>query len=123
MPFPFLPACERSVSDCDVRLFAALGPAAWPGAEWSTEQAKLAMRAIAASPHGCAVQSDVSAVIGAKALTSLQRHEVLIVRPYHDLTRDIPKEAFGPRSGPVVTFPSVADLCAAKRMLKNGDLN
>lgn len=60
--------------------------------------------------------------VGADLLKSMVEWNVLSMRPYFELARDIPREAFGPEKKRVVTMPSPAHLLAAIKLRKQGIL-
>ena len=95
---------------------------------WESEHYKAVLRLIAASPYHVVRQDDVEAalekvgiaehVTADEVLLSMVEFNVVSLRPYSEMAKDIPREAFFKKAGgkekedSVVTMPSPAHLAA-----------
>ena len=103
-------------------------PRNWDAAEWTRDNYRAALAAIAASEHGavrCSVLDTMPLAGGERATSSMVENNVLLYRTYYKTARDVPEEAFGkpgmPKE-PVYMLPSAAHLVVAKAMLASGEL-
>ena len=95
---------------------------------WESKHYKSVLRLIAANPYHAVRQEDAEAalrgvgidknVTGAQVLLSMVEYNVVSLRPYSDMAKDIPREAFFrmewgvEEEKDVVTMPSPAHLAA-----------
>ena len=90
----------------------------WMGAAWSAVDLRAVLRTIVSSPHAAVPVADLVAMLGAGGsakLASMNRKDLLVLRAFDPLARDIDAAAFGP--GPdddVYTLPSAAHVLAAR---------
>jgi hypothetical protein len=128
-----LPAAVRAVVEEPAAAVAdGLDPATMPTATghpapmWTSDQFRTALRLVARAPHHAVLAGKVKAALGphgSQVLLSLVAHNLLALRPWSDLARDLPREAWeGERGGRVVTMPSPAELLCVLEMDAAGKL-
>ena len=93
----------------------------WDGAEWSSDELKRLMKAIAVSKYGCIRYPDAVDMLGESILESIIKENVASIRTYNPISSDIPTEAFGP-DGVIVTTDSFAELAVIRKLCKEGKL-
>ena len=76
------------------------------------------LRSIASSPHAAVPAVDLVAMLGAGSaemrLSSMNRKNLLVLRVFDPLARDIDAAAFEPKQKDVYTLPSAAHVVAAR---------
>ena len=135
---------QAPAEDVDTALFEpktiaepdGVSSALWTGADYKT-----ALRLISAAAPYYAVSKKVlqaelekdkrladAGLTGAQVLLSMVEYEVLFIRSYSDMARDIPRAVFfreykgNEVEGSVVMMPTPAHQCAALRLYKQGYL-
>ena len=93
-------------------------PESFEAAAWSTEDFRDVLRSIASSPHAAVPVVDLVAMLGASGaakLASMNQKDLLVLRAFDPLARDIDAAAFGPGlDEDVYTLPSAAHVLAAR---------
>ncbi len=91
---------------------------------WTPDQWKLVLEKITTAPHHAVLRDELVKVLGNgdeqrgdEIFLSLAKYNLLALRPYSTLARDLPPEVFGDRKEEVVTLASAAHLFAAKKEL------
>ena len=98
-----------------------LRPAALKDAEWNAEDFSIVIRSIVDSPHAAVPVQQLDATLGdggTVKLKSMNKLNLLLLRAYDPLARDMDAAAFEPDLEDVYTLPSVAHVLAARRKLK-----
>ena len=95
---------------------------------WSKDEWETALHCITTAPHHAVLRSEMEKALGtllidgeitgAEVLLSMVKYNLLTVRPYSTLARDLPREVYGEDKGEVVTLPSPAHVSAAKLLFK-----
>jgi len=92
--------------------------------EWSEDQWETVLERITTAPHHAVLWDELAKELGngviskgEKILLSLVKYNLLALRPYSDIARDLPEEVYGDDEEEVVTLPSPGDVWAAKRIL------
>jgi hypothetical protein len=91
---------------------------------WTKDQWKLVLEDIINAPHHAVLVSKVAELLdgsgrdGEEILLSMVKYNLLALRSYSALARDLPKEVYGDLLAPVVTLPLPAHVWAAKALLK-----
>ena len=91
-------------------------PKTWKDAAWSMENFRAVLRSIVSSPHAAVPVEQLAAVLdkeGADKLASMNQKNLLVLRAYDPMARDIDSAAFGPKKK-VYTLPSAAHVLAAR---------
>ncbi len=81
------------------------------------------------APHHAVIQEDLAKKLGKgdadrgyKIISSMMKNNLLVVRPYSPLARDLPREAFAAANTDllleVVTLPTPGHVWAAKQQIK-----
>ena len=90
----------------------------WKGAAWSAADLRAVLRTIVSSPHAAVPVVDLAAMLGAGGaakLASMNGRDLLVLRAFDPLARDIDAAAFGPGlDEDVYTLPSAAHVLAAR---------
>ncbi len=94
---------------------------------WTAKQWKMVLERITTAPHHAVPVSEIKKALagkgsigqGSEILSSMEKYDLLAVRPFSTLARDLPREVFGKRLDPVVTLPLPAHVWAAKDMLED----
>ncbi len=93
----------------------------WTGAQW-----KMVLEKIITAPHHAVLASEVKEALGngdeklgSKILLSMLKYNLLTLRPYSRLARDLPEEVYGEKKAPVVTLHSAAHEWCAKALLED----
>ena len=104
----------------------AASPAGRRPRRWTPDQFRTVLRLIARAPHHAVLEDKVEAALGedcSQVLLSLLEHNLVALRPWSKLARDLPREVFEEElGGRVVTMPSPAELYCVVRMDKAGKL-
>jgi hypothetical protein len=101
-----------------------------PGAsqprKWTPDQFRSVLRLIARAPHHAVLERKVVAALGergSQVLLSLVEHNLLALRPWSIMVRDLPREVYeGEVGARVVTMPSPAELYCVLVMHAAGEL-
>ena len=99
---------------------SGMRPAGLKGAEWSAKDYAVVMRAIVSSPHAAVPVQQLDAELGEGGtvkLKSMNKLNMLLLRSYSPLTRDLDAAAFGPMRKDVYMLPSAAHVLAARMEL------
>ena len=116
-----LAGCNAVVQGAMADISKGLRPEIWKGAAWSAEDLRAVLRAIASSPHAAVPVEQLETVLGAGGaakLASMNQKDLLVLRAFDPLARDIDAAAFGPGlDGDVYTLPSAAHVVAARHEL------
>ena len=95
-----------------------LRPEVWKGAAWSAADLRAVLRTIVSSPHAAVPVADLVAMLGAggaEKLASMNQKDLLVLRAFDPVARDIDAAAFGPGlDEDVYTLPSAAHVLAAR---------
>ena len=91
---------------------------------WTKEQWKMVLERITTAPHRAALVSEIKKELGdgdgekgSEILLSMVKYNLLALRPFTTLARDLPEEVYGDDEEDVVTLPLPAHVWAAKVML------
>ena len=94
-------------------------PPDWTEAQWET-----VLQEIVKAPHHAVLREELAKKLGKgdgkmgkKVILSMVKYNLLALRPYSELARDLPPEVHGDRKKEVVTLPSPGYLWAAKDVL------
>ena len=114
-----LAGCNAIVQGAMADISNGLRPATiWKGAAWSAADLRAVLRSIVSSPHAAVPVADLAAMLGAGGaakLASMNGRDLLVLRAFDPLARDIDAAAFGPGlDEDVYTLPSAAHVLAAR---------
>jgi hypothetical protein len=95
---------------------------------WTGKQWELVLQEIIKAPHHAVLQEVLKTKLeetvpgavsgeGKKILMSMVKYNLLALRPYSALPRDLPREVYGEDMEMVVTLPLPVHVWAAKRLL------
>ncbi|KAG7671494.1 hypothetical protein KSW81_003629 [Nannochloris sp. 'desiccata'] len=92
--------------------------------EWTEGQWATVLQRITTAPHHAVLRNELAKDLGKgdgktgkKILLSMVKYNLLALRPYSTLARDLPLEVFGDEEEEVLTLPSAGHTWAAKRIL------
>jgi hypothetical protein len=94
---------------------------------WTGKQWELVLQELVKARYHAVLQEDLENKLedlepgakgGKKVLLSMVKYNLLALRPYSTLARDLPREVYGEDQEMVVTLPLPVHVWAAKRMLK-----
>ena len=92
---------------------------------WTRDQWALVLERITTAPHHAVLMDDLQQQLGEKdeergeeILMSMVKYNLLALRPYSTLPRDLPREVYGEDKEMVVTLPLPVHVLAAKRLLR-----
>ena len=92
--------------------------------EWTEDHWATVLQRITTAPHHAVLRNELAKELGKgdgktgkKILLSMFKYNLLALRPYSTLARDLPREVFGDEEEEVVTLPSAGHTWAAKRIL------
>ncbi|KAH7623574.1 putative ATP-binding protein [Nannochloris sp. 'desiccata'] len=92
--------------------------------EWTEGQWATVLQRITTAPHHAVLRNELAKDLGKgdgktgkKILLSMVKYNLLALRPYSTLARDLPLEVYGVDEEEVVTLPSPGHIWAAKRIL------
>ena len=99
---------------------------------WNREQWALVIQELVKAPHHAVLREDLEKKLeelvleelvlearsGEEILMSMVKYNLLALRPYSTLPRDLPREVYGEDKEMVVTLPLPVHVLAAKRLLK-----
>jgi hypothetical protein len=94
---------------------------------WTGKQWELVLERITTAPYYALLRKELVAALeelvpgtkgGKKVLMSMVKYNLLALRPYSTLPRDLPREVYGEDKEMVVTLPLPVHVWAAKRLLK-----
>ncbi len=90
---------------------------------WAEDQWETVLESIVTAPHHAVLRDDLSRDlgkvdddIGDEIILSLVKYNLLTLRPYSTLARDLPREVYGGHKKEVVTLPSPGHVWAAKQL-------
>ncbi|KAG7667017.1 hypothetical protein KSW81_000765 [Nannochloris sp. 'desiccata'] len=93
---------------------------------WTKEQWKMVLERITTAPHHAVLVSELEKDLGdgdvekgSEILLSMVKYNLLVLRPWSVLARDLPREVYGKKKTPVVTLPLPAHVWAAKDVLED----
>lgn len=94
--------------------------------QWTEHQWETVLEVITEAPHHAVLRDDLAKKLGKgdvkagnRIILSLVRYNLLALRPYSTLARDLPLEVYGDAKEEVVTLPSPGHVWAAKQILLN----
>ncbi|KAH7619579.1 hypothetical protein NADE_006412 [Nannochloris sp. 'desiccata'] len=92
--------------------------------EWTEGQWATVLERITTAPHHAVLKEKLAKELGKgdgktgrQIILSMIKYNLLALRPYSILARDLPLEVYGVDEEEVVTLPSVGDVWVAKRIL------
>jgi hypothetical protein len=92
--------------------------------EWTEDQWETVLQRITTAPHHAVLRNELAKDLGKgdgktgrQILLSMVKYNLLALRPYSTLARDLPLEVYGVGEKEVVTLPSPGHVWAAKREL------
>jgi hypothetical protein len=101
---------------------------------WTAQQWKMVLERITTAPHHAVLVSEMKKelersipwswpwskrVTGSEILLSMFKYNLLALRPWSVLARDLPREVYGKKKTLVVTLPLPAHVWAAKDVLED----
>ena len=91
---------------------------------WTEDQWETVLERITTAPHHAVLRKELAKALGEgdgkkgnKIILSMVKCNLLALRPFSELARDLPKEVYGGGMNEVVTLPSPGDVWAAKQQL------
>ncbi len=92
--------------------------------DWFEDQWATVLQRIITSPHHAVLRKELEKEVakrdgktGKQVILSMVKYNLLALRPYSTLARDLPREVYGVGEKEVVTLPSPGHVWAAKREL------
>jgi hypothetical protein len=93
---------------------------------WTAQQWKMVLERITTAPHHAVLVSEIKKELekgsdkkGSEILLSMVKYNLLALRPWSVLARDLPQEVYGKKRTLVVTLPIPAHVWAAKDVLED----
>jgi hypothetical protein len=102
-------------------IVSGLTPETLAGAAWTAEDYRTVLTMIVSSPHHAVRVTELAAELGEAGfvkLVAMNQKNLLLLRAYDLLARDVAAEVFGPDEEEVYTLMSAAHVVAARRKLK-----
>lgn len=91
---------------------------------WTSKQWETVLECITKAPHHAVLRDELEEKLGKRdadsgneIILSMVKYNLLALRPYSSLARDLPREVYGDGMNEVVTLPSPGDVWAAKQQL------
>ena len=92
--------------------------------DWAKDQWATAVQRLTTAQHHAVLRNELAKELGKgddqrgdEIILSMVKYNLLALRPYSPLARDLPREVFGDEEEEVVTLPSAGHTWAAKRIL------
>ena len=92
--------------------------------DWFEDQWATVLQCLTTAPHHAVRRNELAKELGkgdeqrgVEIILSMVKYNLLALRPYSPLARDLPREVFGDEEEEVVTLPSAGHTWAAKRIL------
>ena len=92
--------------------------------DWFEDQWATVLEHLTTAPHHAVLRNELAKELGKgdkkrgdEIILSMVKYNLLALRPYSPLARDLPREVFGDEEEEVVTLPSAGHTWAAKRIL------
>ena len=98
--------------------------------DWAKDQWATAVERITTAPHHAVLRNKLAKELGkgdeqrgGEIIFSMVKYNLLALRPYSILARDLPREVYGVNQKEVVTLPSTGHTWAAKRELARKEID
>ena len=92
--------------------------------DWFEDHWATVLQRLTTAPHHAVLRNELAKELGKgdkqrgdEIIFSMVKYNLLVLRPYSTLARDLPREVYGVDQEEVVTLPSPGDVWAAKRVL------